>query len=558
MLHFYRYCFFSIVLFVLGAFFTATNIYSQEEPTVGLIQRESNSTDVLTLIASTGNRSAYLVNNCGHYVHSWQDLEEIGFASYLTEDGELVRSEKGENSFNAGGTAGRISKYDWEGNTLWSIDLSEEDQYQQHHDISVLPNGNILALVWVLEEYETAVALGRDRDITSMQGIYMETIYEIKPVGSSDYEIVWEWNLIDHLVQDFDSTKENFGQIADNPNRFNFNFTDGSTARTVDAFHFNGIDYNADLDQILVSGRNFSEVFVIDHSTTTEEAATSSGGNSGRGGDILFRYGNPESYNFGDENDQVFFGQHDARWLVDSQGNYSGSISVYNNGSNRPGNYSTVDEVQLIFDSSTSTYAFDDSGYEIAPHRIAINGAEFTNFASIRMSGAFKLDNDNYMVCHATNGILQVVDSEGELIWEYIYPVNTSGPVEQGNPAFGNSVFKAFSYYYDYPGLVGKDLTDKGPIEINPIDTDCSLITSTDDSGNPFEDILIPTVWNNVVNLQKIEQISTISMLDIQGNLVKQIVNDVNSDSKSIDVSMLPSGMYILLLDNSPIRCVKF
>ncbi len=558
MLHYYRYCFFSIVLFGLGAFFEATSVFSQEAPTVGLIHRESNSTDVLTLIASTGSRSAYLVNNCGHYVHSWHDLEETGFASYLSEDGELVRSEKGDNAFSAGGSAGQISKYDWDGNTIWSIDLSEEDNFQQHHDISILPNGNILALVWTLESYETAIALGRDKDITSMQGIYMESIYEIKPIGSSDYEIVWEWNLIDHLVQDFDSTKENFGQIAEHPNRFNVNFTDGSTARTVDAFHFNGIDYNADLDQILVSGRNFSEVFIIDHSTTTEQAATSSGGNSNRGGDILFRYGNPESYDFGDEDDQVFFGQHDARWLTDSKGNYSGSISVYNNGSNRPGNFSTVDEVQLIFDSSSSTYAFNDSGYEIAPHTIVINGAEFTNFSSIRMSGAFKLDNNNYMVCHATNGIVQEVNTQGELLWEYIYPVNIAGPVQQGGSAFGNSVFKTFSYYYDYPGLIDKELTDKGPIELDPLDTDCTLITSTNDENNFLKEVVVPTVWDNVISLQKIQQIATISIIDIQGNLVKQIINDVNRETVSIDVSTFPSGMYILLLDNSPVQCVKF
>ena len=556
MLRIYRYCFFSIVLFVLGADFSASNIYSQEDPTVGLLVKESASTDVLTLVANTGSREAYLINNCGHYVHTWQDLEGSGFASYLTKDGELVRSERGGNSFNAGGAAGKLSKYDWNGNTLWSVELNEENVFQQHHDIALLPNGNILALVWELVDYETAIALGRDKDITNMQGVYMESIYEIKPVGSSDYEIVWKWNLIDHLIQDFDDTKENYGVIADNPNRIDINFTDGSTAKSVDPFHYNGIDYNVDLDQILVSSRNFSEVFVLDHSTTTAEAATSSGGNSGRGGDLLFRYGNPESYGFGDADDQLFFGQHDSRWLVDSQGKYTGSISVYNNGSDRPGNFSTVDEVQLIFDSSTGRYAFDDTGYELAPHNMVINGAKFINFSSIRMSGAFKLDNDNYIVCHATNGVLQEIDLDGELLWEYIYPVNTVGPVYQGDNTFGNSVFKTFSYYYDYPGLIGKDLSDKGPIELNPIETECTLLTSIEEDN--LQDIAVPTLWDNTVNLQDLQQIATIRILDMQGNLVKQIMNNLNSDSHSIDVSMLPKGMYVLLLDNSPFQCVKF
>ena len=47
------------------------------------------------------------------------------------------------------------------------------------------------------------------------------------------------------------------------------------------------IDYNEDLDQIVISSRNMSEFYVIVHSTTTEEASGHSGGNCGMGGDIL-------------------------------------------------------------------------------------------------------------------------------------------------------------------------------------------------------------------------------------------------------------------------------
>lgn len=58
----------------------------------------------------------------------------------------------------------------------------------------------------------------------------------------------------------------------------------------------NGIDYNPVLDQIALSTHNLNEWYIIDHSTTTAEAATSSGGNSGKGGDLLYRWGNPAAY----------------------------------------------------------------------------------------------------------------------------------------------------------------------------------------------------------------------------------------------------------------------
>ena len=52
----------------------------------------------------------------------------------------------------------------------------------------------------------------------------------------------------------------------------------------------NAVDYNAEFDQLMISVHNLSEVWIIDHSTTTAEAAGHTGGRSGKGGDILYRW----------------------------------------------------------------------------------------------------------------------------------------------------------------------------------------------------------------------------------------------------------------------------
>ena len=84
--------------------------------------------------------------------------------------------------------------------------------------------------------------------------------------------------------------------------------------------HVNSIHYHSERDEIVLSSRHWNEIWVIDHSTTTEEAAGSSGGQHGRAEIYFGGGGNPAAYGQGDENDQTFFGQHDAQFIDDDEG----------------------------------------------------------------------------------------------------------------------------------------------------------------------------------------------------------------------------------------------
>src|SRR5262249_61460698 len=92
----------------------------------------------------------------------------------------------------------------------------------------------------------------------------------------------------------------------------------------------------------------YSKFWTRAHSTTPAEAPSHKGGRSGKGGDLLYRWGNPRTYLAGTEKDQKLFRQHNAHWIPKGHPG-EGNLLVFNNGSGRPGNaaYSSVDELAL-------------------------------------------------------------------------------------------------------------------------------------------------------------------------------------------------------------------
>ena len=78
--------------------------------------------------------------------------------------------------------------------------------------------------------------------------------------------------------------------------------------------HVNAVAYNAELDQIVISVHAFSEIWIIDHSTTRPRPPATPGA-LGQGGDLLYRWGNPRAYRAGTKADQKLFSQHNAHWI---------------------------------------------------------------------------------------------------------------------------------------------------------------------------------------------------------------------------------------------------
>ena len=119
--------------------------------------------------------------------------------------------------------------------------------------------------------------------------------------------------------------------------------------------HFNAVAYNEDLDQIALSSRFHDEIYIIDHSTTAQEAAGHTGGNSGMGGDFLYRWGNPQGYDRGSDLDRVLDDQHSVNWIPEGYPG-AGNLILFNN------NYGSNSAVFEIV-----TPLNEDGTYSISP-----------------------------------------------------------------------------------------------------------------------------------------------------------------------------------------------
>lgn len=379
---------------------------------LGKTYNNENSYEGYTLFTPEYSSKTYLINNDGEIVHTWKSNHIQGFAVYLQENGDLFRSDMPHiNSiFISGGVSGCVEKFDWNGNIIWYFEYSN-NQHCLHHDIEVLPNGNVLMIAWEYKTIAEAIKAGRNPKLLPQGRLWPDHIIEVEPNGSNGGDIVWEWHVWDHLVQDYDASKPNYVTVVDHPELLDLNFTGnrGPAQGRADWNHINSIDYNAELDQIVLSVHTFSEIWIIDHSTTTAEAASHSGG-------LLYRWGNPQAYQAGNADDQQLFAQHDAHWIENGLPG-AGHILIFNNGDQRIRPYSSVDEI-IPPVNTEGNYEFDAA--RIYGPAAPVWSYSASGFFSANISGAQRLPNGNTLICSGANGIIFEVTPNKRVVWEYV------------------------------------------------------------------------------------------------------------------------------------------
>ncbi|MBI5217630.1 MAG: aryl-sulfate sulfotransferase [Bacteroidia bacterium] len=538
-----------------------------------------------TLYATKNGVKAYLIDTAdspvAYKTWSFPSNKKSGYSAYLVPGDTLVRTYSYTgNVLQGGGMTGGVQKVTWNGTVVWDFVYSTST-YCIHHDICPMPNGNVLMISYDVRTAAEATQAGS----SSNSVFHSEKIIEVKPTGPTTGTIVWEWKLWDHLCQNYNAAKDNYvTSIVNNPQLMNINYN--GTGNLPDRYHMNGIDYNAALDQIVVSIHFMNSCFVIDHSTTTAEAAGHTGGNSGKGGDFLYRWGNPSSY--GATGTTIFNVVHDAHWVPNDNPNYPNYLAAYNN-CGGTGGKTAIDIWNPPYDGNNYSLTLG-SAFAPATYNYRYNAT----FTATNEGNSHQLPNGN-MIVNNFQGNIYEVNSAGAIIWTktgansshaYRYskcyvrgPVVSAGAslteispgasvilnasaisVTETNPSYiysWSSSPSGFSSTMQNP-TVTPSIETTYTVTVTDVNTGCSGSASvtinvtqtsktdviTDDNGFTF----FPNPTAGIINLQGNFDMNTdyeISIYDSYGNSYLHKKN-----LKTIDISYLNNGFYTL--------CVKF
>jgi hypothetical protein len=352
----------------------------------------------------------FMVDDQGNTIHTWPSANIVGNTVYVEPDGVLLRAIRTGVS-GPGGVGGAVERVALDGTVLWRYEYDTGGNIH-HHDVESMPNGNVLMIAWEEKTQAEAIAAGRNPAFVTGPIFMPDHIIEVEPTGPTTGNIVWEWHVWDHLIQDHDGAQANFGDVGANPQLVDINFppTNGS-----DWNHANSLDYDPANDWILLSANFQDEFWIIDHSTTTLEAAGHTGGDHGMGGDLLYRWGNPQAYRAGTALDQDLFRQHGVKF-IDAGLPGAGNVLLYNN---QLSPSSRVEEIELPIDGN-GDFIFGPGGVfgPAGPTWSYQDAAMQSNI----MSSAERLPNGNTLICSSLQGRIFEITTGGTNVWEISTP----------------------------------------------------------------------------------------------------------------------------------------
>jgi hypothetical protein len=528
----------------------------------------------LTYFSNMGSTTGKFIDTNGVTVKTYAFTGGTGYSTHFLPGGTFFRSVSNtSNSLVGGGMTGRIQKLDYAGTVLWDYTYSTTT-YCMHHDICPMPNGNVLII-----SYEVKTAA----DVTNTGGnfaniMWSEKVVELKPVGNNSAQVVWEWKVWDHIVQNVNPTLPNYqSSIVNNPQLLNVNYLPQK-----DWMHMNGVDYNPMLDQITVSSHNLNEWYIIDHSTTIAEAASHSGGNAGKGGDFLYRWGNPVAYQA--SGTTILNVTHDAHWIPEGSPDAGFLTGTNNKGVTSPANKTTVDRIptpRLDYNYTiTPSSAFSPSTYS-ARHTS-------TGYTS-NMGSSNQFPNGNQMVCLATVGSIYEIDAAGTVIWTFstggttpqshrytsCYLTNTAPP-QPSISLVGNNLTTAaattYQWYLNGNLIVGATSQQYTPTQygiyvVRTTDVNACVnvysagynhsLTSALKSNASASNALIvyPNPSNGLFTLDVTgfsKDDFTISVYDVNGKLIL-----TEKNAKTIDLTGLNNGIYTLNIKSANLNITK-
>jgi hypothetical protein len=410
--------------------------------TVGLRLCTTESEDGYLLLSSFSTPTTWLLDPLGRVVHTWDSDRLPGMSVILRDDGVLVRAlhDEGELPQWSAVRGGSVEALSWDGAVLWDFTYASQDVFR-HHDIELMPNGDVVLVAYERKTRAEALERGRDPELLVGPWLWPDHIVQIDPSTGQE---VWSWHVWDHLVQDREPALPEYAAIVDRIDRIDINavLPGAPAADGPDWNHMNTVSYDPVRDEFLMTALSQSEVWVV-----AREGA----------GDLVWRWGNEQIW--GGLDDPTLAGPHDAQRIAPGLPG-EGNLLIYNNNGASDGG-SAVVEIAPRMDGEA--YARNDEGWAGAQE---VWRYEAPGFHSFFASGAQRLRGGNTFVTEAINGRMFEVTPDGRIVWEYVSPAVQSGLLEQGQvpQMWENAVFKATRIAADHPALVGRDLTPGDPL----------------------------------------------------------------------------------------------
>lgn len=477
----------------------------------------------------SAHKSTYLIDLDGCVVQSWVSSRLV-FCAYLLESGNLVRDGNevalSPQFEGVGGAAGYVEVVTWQNEVVWWWSAEPRSERLSHHDVEPIGDGRVLILCWERVRRCRCEAEGRLPELLPDNELWDNLIIELCPPYESLDERsldnaprsstaleggralrateTWRWSQFDHLVQDADPTKKNYGRVGERLDKYDINYAPrGGKARCRnsippgrtspsglavfdpswklgktgerDWLHANSIAYDEQRALVLVSYCVPSEVLIVSRAT----------------GDVVFRFGNPAVCRRGDPYaDRVLYMQHSAQFVYSDP---ALRFIVFNNGIAPDRMWSTVDEFEITDERLNHIVAEPPRPEPPASILQAVASSKKTpkpdpvpcvttvaklvwshgpsvgkcySFYAHHSSGVHRCPNGNTLICLGTQGILFEVTRDHTECWRYISPVEVRS--HHDPPAFAHqhqqrafgkySIFFARRYAPDYPAFANKIL----------------------------------------------------------------------------------------------------
>ena len=445
----------------------------EEERTVGVLVNTEDAYEGYTLFSPLFTPDVYLIDNDGRVIHTWEIENTTGvLEAHLRENGNLVVVAAPRDDIDLSlfpslvpdefAYDGSIREYTWDNEFVQEYQFIGAETHQ-HYGIDILPNGNILAVGWHYHSLDEALAMGLKPQFGArlQEQPYLLTNI-IMEIDLASNEIVWQWDAWDHLIQDINPDLPNYGEISRHPHRIDINYQYW-LRRTISQFNLrlgaadwisiDAVAYNPELDQIVLSSLTFDEFWIIDHGISTTEAA-------GPAGDLLWRWGNPAAYGPGDKiGDNIYGG---AQWIAAGLPG-AGNILLYKN--RDP--FTTDEDSSPIIELKPPLQA--DGAYDWEQKAEIVQSYSNNIIFNIPrfIKDTQRLPNGNVLIVRESHGQVIEIDSDGEIVWEFVNPAARGGLIAQGDPPgpegvsyySRNLLSRVHKYSPDYPGFAGKDMT---------------------------------------------------------------------------------------------------